>query len=101
MVRGLSASWTYDNPWGMFALIADRGTARDTSLPAMARRPETVAVTLPLMKNPQAAQGNDPVLPKATLFVRLKLRAIEHVAGQPDKRMAVTLARFPTSAPQQ
>ena len=98
-VKGVSASWTYDNPWALFTLLADRSTGHDPALPVAAHRPETIMLTVPLMKNPQAAQGGDGAISSALLFVRLRLRALEHVAGQPDKRTPVLLSKFPTSAP--
>ncbi len=98
-VKGVTASWSYDNPWALFTLLADHNAARDPSLPVAAHRPETMALAVPLMKNPQAAQGGDAAIGSALLFVRLRLRALEHVAGQPDKRTPVVLSKFPTAAP--
>ena len=99
LIKDVSASWTYDNPWALFAMLADHNALHDPTLPAAAHRPETMVLTVPLMKNPQAAQGGDSTLSSALLFVRMRLRALEHVPGQPDKRTPVIISRFPTAAP--
>jgi type VI secretion system protein ImpL len=99
VIRDVTASWSYPDPWGLISLIEDRGATRETFLPISARRPETVILKLPLMKNPEAVAGGDAPGDRATLFVRIRLHAVQHVAGQPDKRVPVTLGSFPTSAP--
>lgn len=97
-VRDVSASWNYDNPWALFALLLDTGPGRQGPLPPAAQ-PGTIVLTVPLAKNPQAAQGGEPALGQATLYVRLRLQAIEHAPGLPDKRTYVTLPKFPFAAP--
>ena len=99
VVRDVSATWSYPDPWGLISLIEDHNAGHETFLPISARRPETIILKLPLMKNPEAVAGGEAPGDHATLFVRLRLHAVQHVAGQPDKRVPIALAGFPTVAP--
>jgi type VI secretion system protein ImpL len=99
VIRDVLASWSYPDPWGLISLIEDRSATHETFLPIAARRPETIILKLPLMKNPEAVAGGDPTGDHASLFVRIRLHAVQHIAGQPDKRVPVTLGSFPISAP--
>jgi hypothetical protein len=83
----------------LLSLLKDRSAARESFLPLAARRPDTVILKLPLMKNPEAVAGGDGPGDHATLFVRFLLHALQHVSGQPDKRVPVALSNFPTAAP--
>jgi type VI secretion system protein ImpL len=99
LVRDVSATWSYEDPWALITLLEDRSAGHETFLPIAARRPETIILRLPLMKNPEAVAGGDLPTDRAMLFARLRLHAIQHTPGQPDKRVPVVLAGFPTVAP--
>jgi type VI secretion system protein ImpL len=98
-IRDVVATWSYPDPWGLISLLEDRNAARETFLPIAARRPETIILKLPLMKNPEAVAGGEAPSDQATLFARVRLHAVQHASGQPDKRVPVALSSFPTSAP--
>ena len=99
VIRDVLATWSYPDPWGLISLIEDRSATHETFLPISARRPETIILKLPLMKNPEAVAGGDVSGDHAVLFVRIRLHAIQHTPGQPDKRVPVALGSFPTLAP--
>jgi len=99
-IREVMAAWNFADPWALLSFLRQQQAARDPDVPLPARRPETVLMTVPLQRNPDAAAGGAPVpTDLARLFLRLKLTTIIHMPGQPDKRVAVTLPQFPSSAP--
>jgi type VI secretion system protein ImpL len=98
--REVMAAWSYTDPWALLAFLHQQDAARDPAVPAPARKPETVLMTMPLQRNPAAAAGGAPVASDvARLFLRLRLAAIIRLPGQPDRRVAVTLPAFPAAAP--
>jgi type VI secretion system protein ImpL len=98
--RDVTASWNYTDPWALLSFLHQQNAARDAEIPLPARKPETVLITVPLQRNPDAAAGGTAVASDtARLFLRLRLTAIIRMPGQPDKRVAVTLPSFPATAP--
>jgi len=98
--REVMASWNYTDPWALLAFLHQQSAARDPDVALPARKPETVLMTVPLQRNPEAAAGGAPVSTDvARLFLRLHLTAIIRMPGQPDKRVAVILPSFPSAAP--
>ena len=98
--REVMAGWSFTDPWALLAFLHQQSAAHDPEVPLPARKPETVLMTVPLQRNPDAAAGGAPVANDlARLFLRFKLTAIIRMPGQPDKRVAVTLPSFPASAP--
>ena len=98
--REVMAAWNFTDPWALLAFLHQQEAARDPDVPLPARKPETVLMTVPLQRNPDAAAGGAPVATDmARLYLRLKLTTIIRMPGQPDKRVAVTLPQFPASAP--
>jgi hypothetical protein len=97
-MREVMAAWNYTDPWALLAFLHQQDAARDPGVPAPARQPETVLMTMPRQRNPAAA-GVPAESDVARLFLRLRLATVIRMPGQPDKRVAVTLPPFPATAP--
>ncbi|MBR9972001.1 type VI secretion system protein [Magnetospirillum sulfuroxidans] len=97
-VDGTMATWEAHDPWALLSLIQELSPEPGRLHELADRRPQTLALTLDLQRNPDAAPGATSA-PNATLYLRLGLTGVLHKAGKPDEKQTVQLSPFPVAAP--
>jgi hypothetical protein len=60
----------------------------------------TLAFSVPLAPNPDAAPGGPVGLDQADVFVHLRLTALTGLPGEPVRRSPLLAPRFPSAAPE-
>jgi hypothetical protein len=85
----------YRDPWALLSLLRIHSHTPAAGNSAFS----TLALSVPLAPNPEAAPGGPAGLDQAIVYVRLRLTALTSMPGEPVRRTLVPAPRFPAAAP--
>ncbi len=93
--EGSAAVFEYRDAWALLSLL------RVHTRPAIddGAAFSTLAFSVPLAPNPDAAPGGPAGLDQALVFLRLRLTALTGMPGEPVRRSLLLAPRFPAAAP--
>jgi hypothetical protein len=80
---GRSVTFSYGGPWALLAMVAANAAPESDLVTLADARANVLRLTVPLIPNPDAAQGDAPRIDQAVIYLRAELRGIDPGGGQP------------------